>query len=95
MENRVKPNFRISKGTFMYILELLVPCLQRETLAEEPISPDKMLAIFLYRMGRGDYLHTIAELFGVGDATVCQITLEVSNIICQTCMKRGSFFSKL
>ena len=43
---------------------------ERETLTEELISPDERLAIFLYRMRRGDYIHTVAELFGVGDSTI-------------------------
>ena len=50
---------------------LLHICRQTErTLTEEQISPDKRLAIFLYRMRRGDYIHTVAELFGVGDSTI-------------------------
>ena len=32
-------------------------------------------------MGRGDCTHTIAELFSVTDSTVCNIVLEVSNLI--------------
>ena len=55
--------------------------MQRQTLVEEPISPEKGLTIFLYRMGRGDCTHTIAELFSVTDSTVCNIVLEVSNLI--------------
>ena len=31
-------------------------------------------------MGRGDYIHTVAELFGVGDSTVCNIVLEVPKL---------------
>ena len=55
--------------------------MQRETLVEERINPDERMAIFLYRMGRGNYIHTVAELFGVGDSTICNIVLEVSKLM--------------
>ena len=55
--------------------------LEKDTLVEEPISPDMRIAITLYRLGRGDYIHTIAKLFGVGDSTVCGIVVEVCNVI--------------
>ena len=42
----------------------------RDTLTQEPISPDGRLAIYL-SLGRGDYIHTVAELFGMGDSTAC------------------------
>ena len=41
--------------------------------------PDERLAIFLYRMGRGDNIHTVAEFFGMGDYTVCNIVLKFPN----------------
>lgn len=47
----------------------------QKRLTEEPIDPDERLSIFLYRMRRSDYIHTVAELFGVGDCTVCNIVL--------------------
>ena len=39
-------------------------------MTEIPVSPECRLAICLYRLGQGDYLYTIAELFGLGVATV-------------------------
>ena len=32
-------------------------------------------------MRRGDYIHTVAELFGVGHSTICNIVLEVSELM--------------
>ena len=55
--------------------------LERETLAEVPISPELRLAICLYRLGRGSYYYTIAEMSGLGLSTVCTITKEVSRAI--------------
>ena len=76
----LKSSFGVTRGTFTYILDVSSLYLQRETLAEDPISPDERLASFLHKMGRGDYIHTVAELFGVGDSTVCNIVLEVPKL---------------
>ena len=45
-------------------------------MTEIPVSPECRLAICLYRLGRGDYWLTIAELFGLGVATVDNIVKE-------------------
>ena len=54
---------------------------------EDPITPECRLAICLYRLGRGDYLYTVAELFGVGVSTVQSIALEVSRSIVKNLWK--------
>ena len=81
---RFKKNFRITRGTFMYLLETLKVDLLKETVAEVPIPPEIRLAVCLYRLGRGDYLHTISELTGLGTSTVCEIIVEVSSAIVST-----------
>ena len=55
--------------------------LEKVQLTEDPILPECRLAICLFRLGRGDYYHTISKLTGLGTATVCNITLEVSKAI--------------
>ena len=50
-------------------------------MTEIPVSPECRLAICLYRLGRSDYLFTIAELFGLGVATVHNIVKEVCEAI--------------
>ena len=82
---RFKKTFRVSKETFSFILSKIRHRLERETLCEEPISPECRLAICLYRLGRGDYLYTIAEMAGLGVSTVCTIVNEVSQAIVE-CM---------
>ena len=52
---KFKKTFRISGTTFRYILDRIEPILARQTVTEDPISPDERLAICLYRLGRGDY----------------------------------------
>ena len=55
--------------------------LSRQTVTEDPISPDERLAICLYRLGRGDYYYTIAEMVGRSVSTVSSIVEEVSQVL--------------
>lgn len=80
-EERFKKTFRISRGTFHFILNRIRHVLQRVTVTEEPISPECRLAICLYRLARGDYYYTIAEMTGLGVSTVCTIVNEVTKAI--------------
>ena len=80
-EVRFKKTFRISRATFQYILDRIEPILAKQTLTEDPISPDERLAICLYRLGRGDYYYTIAEMVGRGVSTVSSIVEEVSQVL--------------
>ena len=73
--------FRISRGTFLFILGRIRHDLLRDTVCEQPISPKCRLTICLYRLARGDYLYTIAEMAGVGVSTVCTTVYEVSESI--------------
>ncbi|CAB3985226.1 Hypothetical predicted protein [Paramuricea clavata] len=57
------------------------PVLQRQNVTEEPISPEERLGICLYRLGRGDYFYTIAEMVGRGISTVSAIVQEVSEVL--------------
>ena len=80
-DERFKKTFHVSKGTFQFILERLYASLKKETVTEEPISPECRLAVCLYRLGRGDYIYTISELAGIGESTVCGIIIEVFQLI--------------
>ena len=76
-----KANFRISKGTCLYLFGEMEDLLTRETICEEPVHPMTRLAVCLYRLARGDYLHTIGELVGLGTSTVSVIVQEVCSAI--------------
>ena len=65
-EKRFKQTLRVSRGTFQFILNRIRHELERDVVCEDPIPPDMKLAICLYRLGRGDYYFTIAEMSGVG-----------------------------
>ena len=51
--------------------------LTKETICKEPVPAMEILAVCLYRLARGDYLHTIGELVGLGTSTVSGIVQEV------------------
>ena len=80
-EKRFKKIFRVSKGTFSYILSKIRRDLEKHTMAEDPISHECRLAIFLYRLGRGDYYYIISEMTRYRVVTVCSIVVEVSKSI--------------
>ena len=80
-EARFKKTFRVSRTTFKYILNRIGPFLARETVIEDPISPELRLALCLYRLGRGDYCYTIAEMAGLGVSAVCSIVNEVCQVL--------------
>ena len=83
-DDRFKKTFRISRNTFMYILERLRHKLTKEIVAELPVSPELRLAIFLYGCGRGDYLYSIAEMTELGVSTICCIVSKVANAVVET-----------
>ena len=80
-DSRFKKTLRVSRKTFQHILEPIRHRLERRNVNEEPITPEERFAICLYRLGSGDYYHTIAEMTGLGVATVCTIVSEVSRAI--------------
>lgn len=80
-EARFKKTFRVSRDTFNFILNRIEPFLIRQTVTEEPIPPALRLAICLYRLGRGDYLYTIAEMSGLGVSTISSIGQEDCQVL--------------
>ena len=80
-DKRFKQTLRVSRATFHFILSHIGHHLQKQTLTEEPISPEERLGICLYRLGRGDYFFTISEMTGRGLSTVSSIVKEVSELL--------------
>ena len=76
-EARFKNTFRVSRTTFVYILNRIKHQLERKTIAEDPIKPDLRLGLRIYRLGIGDYYYTIAEMVGLGVFTGFFIVQEV------------------
>ena len=69
-DKRFKSCFGISRETFKFILNWVGHHLIHDATAEKPISPQERLGIWLYRLSRGDYYDTIAEMTGRGLTTV-------------------------
>ena len=86
-EGRFKKTFRVSRNTFNLILKSLRPDIEKDFVTEQHVSAECRLAICLYRLGRGDYLYTIAELFGLGVTTVHKIIEEVCEAIIRNLWK--------
>ena len=63
------------------MLSYITHDLERKAIFEEPVSPECCLAIRLYRLSRGDYTYTIAEMVGLGQSTVTTIINEVNEVI--------------
>ena len=76
---RFKKAFMVNRCTFLYILEKIRHAIERETVAEVPISPEQRLALCLYRLGRGNYFYTISQMTGFGTSTVCSFRGSQSN----------------
>ena len=76
-----KKTFRVNRETFLYVLEKIRHILERETVTEEPSSPEQRLVVCLYRLRRGDYFYTISQMTGLGTSTICTIVSEVSQAI--------------
>ena len=90
-EARFNRTFRVTRGAFLYILSRIRHQLERQPVTEDPIFSELRLAICLYRLGRGNYFYTIAEMTGLGVSTVCTIVREVSQAIID-CMWEDSIF---
>ncbi len=88
-EERFKKTFRVTRKTFDYILAKIQHAIQKETVAEDPISPKYRVAVRLYRLARGDYLYTISELTGIGESTACEIVIEVRKAIVECFWKEA------
>ena len=60
-EGRFKKTFRVTRKTFNFILKSIRPDIEKDVVTELPVSQECRLAICLYRLGRVDYLYTIAN----------------------------------
>lgn len=78
---RFKQALRVSRDTFSYILRSIRYGLERQTVTEDPISPEERLAIALYRYGRGDYCFTLEQMTGRATSTIREICNEVAQLI--------------
>ncbi|KAG7218053.1 hypothetical protein INR49_020663 [Caranx melampygus] len=87
-----KAQFRVSRATFDFLLELIGPAIKRRrTNYRVPIEPRRRLAITLWWFARSGEYRTIADMFDVGIATVCMIVRQVSSAIVERLLHRFVF----
>ena len=84
-KKQFKETFRISRSTFMFLLGCIrnLILIEKDNITEEHISPEGRLVICLYRLARGDYYFTVAEMAGIGERTVGYIVNEVTTPIAE------------
>ena len=83
-EERFKKTFRLTRETFQFILDRIYHLVKKQSITEDAIPPECRLGVCLYRLGRGDYYYTLAELSGLGEATICLIVIEVCQVMVHT-----------
>ncbi|XP_028285726.1 protein ALP1-like [Parambassis ranga] len=84
-----KVQFRVTRATFEYLVELIGPAIKRRrTNYRVPIEPRRRLAITLWWFARSGEYRSIADMFGVGIATVCMIVRQVTSAIVDRLYRR-------
>ncbi|XP_058500528.1 uncharacterized protein LOC131469526 [Solea solea] len=88
-DEEFKAQFRVSRSTFDYLLELIGRAIKRrKTNYRVPIEPRRRLAITLWWLARSGEYRSIADMFGVGIATVCNIVRQVATTIVERLFHR-------
>ena len=92
-DERFKKTFKVSRDTFNLILNSNRHDLEREMVNEDTISTVCRLVICWYRLGRGDYYYTIAEMPGLDvstvHATVTQVCASIIENLWQECITKN------
>ncbi|KMQ83191.1 nuclease harbi1 [Lasius niger] len=76
-DQKFKSHFRISRGTFEYVLTIIAPKLKRVHAGLTMISPEKQFLIATWRMATPDSYRSICEKFYVSRATALSATRRV------------------
>jgi hypothetical protein len=72
---------RMTRESFNVLCSHLTNLKKQETHLNETVPLNKRIAVALYALGSSAEYRTIANLFGIGKSTVCQILLEFCNEI--------------
>ncbi|XP_075062068.1 uncharacterized protein LOC142150776 [Mixophyes fleayi] len=88
-EQQWMQHFRMSRGTFNYVLDLITPAFSRKaTNFGKPIPPCRRLSIVLWWYATPGEYRTISCLFGVGISTVCTLVHEVTTALLEALYHR-------
>ncbi|CAM5165951.1 unnamed protein product, partial [Eretmochelys imbricata] len=82
-------NFRIHKGTFMELCDLLSPALKRKnTKMRAALTVHKQVAIALWKLATPNSYWSVGNQFGVGKSTVGASVIQVANAITELLLSR-------
>ncbi|XP_050337797.1 putative nuclease HARBI1 [Bactrocera neohumeralis] len=71
-----KENFRMNRSSFDKLCDILRPLQKMDTNYRKAVPIEKRVAITLFALGSSAEYRSIANMFGVGKSTVCEILLE-------------------
>ncbi|CAM5128216.1 unnamed protein product [Eretmochelys imbricata] len=75
-------SFRMHKGTFMELFDLLSPALRRKnTKMRAAFTVEKQVVIALWKLATPDSYQSVGNQFGVGKSTVGAAVMQVANAI--------------
>ena len=77
-------NFRVSKNTFEYLLNMIRNIYRADTTMRSAIPPKRRLALTLYFLASTAEYRTIGNLFGVSASFVCVCV----RVVCRAIIKR-------
>uniref|UniRef100_A0A8C3T2E5 DDE Tnp4 domain-containing protein n=1 Tax=Chelydra serpentina TaxID=8475 RepID=A0A8C3T2E5_CHESE len=82
-------NFRMRKGTFMELCDLLSPALKHQnTRMRAALTVQKRVALTLWKLATPDSYRSVANHFGVGKSTVGVAVMQVSNTIVELLLSK-------
>lgn len=78
-----RQQLQLNRNTFSLLLNILRPCLARQnTHLRDCVTPEKLLALGLYRLAHGNSYITIGANFNVGKTTVIEAVQDVVEALC-------------
>ncbi|XP_019626781.1 PREDICTED: protein ALP1-like [Branchiostoma belcheri] len=81
--------FRMTRATFLRICDELEPRLVRTTTRlRTPIPVRKRVAVAIYWLASGDLFRTVADLFGLSTASVCNLVHDFCQVVVETLLPR-------
>ncbi|XP_073202188.1 uncharacterized protein [Lepidochelys kempii] len=87
-------NFRMCKGTFMELCDLLSPALKRmNTKMRAALTVEKRVAIALWKLATPDSYWSVGNQFGVGKSTVEAAVMQVAHAIKDLLISRVDGFA--
>ncbi|KAM9163422.1 uncharacterized protein ACDP82_001175 [Pangshura tecta] len=82
-------NFRMRKGTFMELCDLLSPALKRQnTKMRAALTVEKRVAIALWKLATPDSYWSVGNQFGVGKSTVGAAVMQVAKAIFKLLLRK-------